>query len=196
MDIAVETAPRRYRVAGRTQTIIVMAITIVAIGAISWYVSDATDGVTSIDIRGLAAEAPTVGNAPPGFSGVAYDGTPVTLASYSGKALWLTFGASWCRDCRAEAADLQATYAAYRDQGLNVLGVFIGEPASDVAGYAQRAGLTFPIIVDQNTKLAAAYRILGIPTHVFIGADGQVRQVKIGALSKADMEQAVQNLLR
>jgi peroxiredoxin len=174
-----------------------MVVTIAAIAGLSWFVTDGfNDGVTGIDIRGLAAEPLTVGKPPAGFTGLNYDGSNVSLADYAGKPLWLTFGASWCRDCRAESADLQATYEKYRTQGLAVLGVFINEPASDIGGYAQRAGLTFPILVDQSTKIAGAYRILGIPTHVFIGSDGLVRQVKIGALSRSDMEDAVANLLR
>ncbi len=76
-----------------------------------------------------------------------------------------------------------------------VLGVFINEPAADVAGYAQRAGLSFPIAVDPNADVAAAYRSMGIPTHFFIGADGRIREVRIGALSKDDMARAVAAIL-
>jgi hypothetical protein len=32
---------------------------------------------------------------------------------------------------------------------------------------------------------------MGIPTHFFIGPDGKVREVRIGALSKDDMARAV-----
>ena len=91
-----------------------------------------------------------MGAVPPDFSGVTYDGTAVSLADYAGKPVWLTFGASWCPDCRAESPDIEATYQANKDQGLVVLGVFINETADDVAGYAERAGLTFPIAVDPN----------------------------------------------
>ena len=76
-----------------------------------------------------------------------------------------------------------------------MLGVFISEPAADIAGYAQRAGLTFPITVDQKEAIAAAYRTMGIPTHFFIGADGKIREVRIGALSREDMDRAVAAIL-
>ena len=32
---------------------------------------------------------------------------------------------------------------------------------------------------------------MGIPTHFFIGPDGKVREVRIGALSKDDMARAI-----
>jgi peroxiredoxin len=94
-----------------------------------------------------------------------------------------------------EAADLQATYAAYAPRGLNVLAVFINDPPADIEGYARRAGLTFPIIADQGSVIGGAYRLVGIPTHIFIGTDGRIQDIRIGALSKDDMEQAVAGIL-
>lgn len=182
---------------GRRQTIIV-TIAVAAILLLALAISSpADDGVTEVNLAGSAGgAAPTVGSAPLPFTGRTYDGATASLADYAGQPLWLTFGASWCSDCRIEADDLQATYEQYRAQGLQVLGVFINEPASDTAGYAQRAGMTFPIISDETATIGSAYRLMGIPTHVLIGPDGLVRQVKIGALSKADMERAVATILR
>jgi peroxiredoxin len=182
------------RMAGRLQTIVVIAVAAVVIGVLAYSALGIgqTDGVTKVELpANAAATAPQVGAVPPNFSGITYDGKPVSLADYAGKPVWLTFGASWCPDCRTESADVQATYAANKDKGLVVLGVFINETAADVAGYAGRAGLTFPIAVDPNADIAAAYRSMGIPTHFFIGPDGKVREVRIGALSKDDMARAV-----
>ena len=194
-DVAVVPTGRS---AGRLQTVIVIAVTAVVIGVAAMLISGGgeTDGVTQVDLgSGAAAAAPLVGSVPPAFSGVTYDGKPVSLADYAGKPVWLTFGASWCPDCRNESADVQAAWEANKDKGLQVLGVFISEPAADIAGYAQRAGLTFPITVDQQEAIAAAYRTMGIPTHFFIGRDGKIRQVRIGALSREDMDKAIAGIL-
>jgi cytochrome c biogenesis protein CcmG, thiol:disulfide interchange protein DsbE len=181
------------RVAGRLQTVVVLVVTAVVIGAIAFLVGgQGDDGVTKVDLGGNVADAaPAVGAQPPDFTAVTYDGKTVNLSDYAGKPVWLTFGASWCPDCRSESPDVEATYEKYQAKGLVVLGVFISEPASDVAGYAQRAGLTFPIVVDQNTVIASSYRTLGIPTHYFIGTDGRVREIRIGALAADDMDRAV-----
>lgn len=192
---AARTANRSAgRLAGRLQTIVVIAIAAVVVGVLAWSASGAgmTDGVTRIELpAGAALEAPRPGQVPPDFSGVTYDGAPISLADYAGRPVWLTFGASWCADCRAEAADLEATYRANGPAGLVVLGVFINEPATDIKGYAERAGLTFPIAVDPNADIAAAYRSLGIPTHVFIRRDGTVSELRIGALSRDEMDRLV-----
>lgn len=191
-------APRR--VAGRLQTIAVLAVTGVVIAVAAVVMGGGgfgqNDGVTQVSLTGnVAGAAPVAGAIPPGFSAVTFDGKTVHLADYAGKPLWLTFGASWCPDCRAEAPDVQAAYQKYKDQGLNVLGVFISESASDISSYAGRVGFTFPIAVDQNTKIASAYRTMGIPTHFFIGADGKIKDVKIGALDPATMDSEIQTIL-
>ena len=181
------------RMAGRLQTIVVIAVTAVVIGAVAFLVSGPdTSGFTKVDLSGdVAGSAPAVGALPPAFSGTTYDGKTVSLADYAGKPMWLTFGASWCPDCRSEAPDVEAVYQAYKGRGLVVLGVFINENASDISGYAGRAGLTFPIVVDERTAIASTYRTLGIPTHFFIGADGRIREIRIGALPKDEMDRAI-----
>ncbi|HEX5827651.1 MAG TPA: TlpA disulfide reductase family protein [Candidatus Limnocylindrales bacterium] len=196
MSAAGVAARSSGRGAGRLQTILGIVIGVVVVGTLAYVASGpgAADGFTEVDIA-ITGKALAVGDVPPAFSGVTADGTPVSLADYAGKPVWLTFGASWCPDCRTEAPDLEAAYLAWKDRGLNVLGVFINEPAADVAAYAERAGMTFPIAVDPNADIAAAYQTLGIPTHFFIGADGRIEQIRIGALSRDDMDRTVAALL-
>ena len=183
--------------AGRLQTLVVIVVTAIVIGVAAFAMGGTgTDGVTQVNLAGdVAGAAPAVGAVPPGFSGLTYDGTPVSLADYAGKPMWLTFGASWCPDCRSEVPDVEATYQKYKHQGLVVLGVFISETAADISGYAGRAGLTFPIVVDERTIIASTYRTMGIPTHFFIGADGKIREIRIGALHRDDMDRAVAALM-
>ncbi len=194
MSAAGAVAPPSRRGAGRLQTIAVIAVTAIVIGALAWLVAGpgADDGVTSINLAGdVAAAAPAVGAVPPDFTAQTWDGKTVSLSDYAGKPVWLTFGASWCPDCRTEAPDVESTYQAYKDRGLVVLAVFIEESGGDIGSYAQRAGLTFPIAVDQNEAIASTYRTLGIPTHFFIGVDGTIREMRIGALPRTEMDRAV-----
>jgi peroxiredoxin len=185
------------RSAGRVQTIIVLAIAVVVVAGLTWLVNNGLDdGFTKIDVGPEAGvAAPAVGQPPTPFTGVTYDGQPASLADYAGKPLWLTFGGSWCSDCRVEMPELIETYNRYSGEGLSVLGVFINEPAADTGAYAQRVGIPFPIISDANGKIASVYRLMGVPTHVFIGRDGLIREIKIGALAKDEMETAIAAIL-
>ena len=186
------------RVAGRLQTLVVIVVTAVVIGIVAFLVSGTggASGVTAVNLGAdAAAAAPAVGDVAPDFKAVLPDGTPVSLSQFAGKPVWLTFGASWCADCRAEATDIEAAYQRYRDRGLVILGVFIDENATDITTYAGRAGLTFPIAVDESETVAGRYRTLGIPTHVFIGPDGRIREVRIGALHSSEMDTLVASIL-
>ncbi len=198
MSAAGVAARPSRRGAGRLQTILVITVTAVLIGAVALLVAGpgSDDGVTSVDLGANAAgAAPIVGGIPPDFTATTWDGQTVSLSDYAGKPIWLTFGASWCPDCRTEAPDVEATYQAYRDQGLVILAVFIDESGADIGTYAKRAGLTFPIAVDQNETIAGSYRTLGIPTHFFIGTDGRIKDVRIGALPKTEMDRAVSEIV-
>jgi len=198
MDAMEVPAPRPAgRGAARLRTIIVLAVAAILIGAAAWIVDRPTDdSVTRLPGAAPAGAPPRTGDVPPDFSATAIDGSAVSMAALKGQPTWLTFGASWCPDCRAEATDLQATYAKYRPQGLAVLGVFIDEPESAVADYAKRVGFTFPLLADPQGKIADMYRTYGIPIHFFVGRDGIIREVRIGRLTAGDMEQLVQQLVR
>ena len=196
-EVAVEVPVARpsSRGAGRLRTILVLAGAAILVVAAVWFVDQPAGGSNVRPGDTPVGDAPRVGDSPPDFSGTAIDGTAVSMAALRGQPTWLTFGASWCPDCRAEATDLQAAYAKYQPQGLAVLGVFIDEPESAVIDYAQRVGFTFPLVADTQGKIADVYRTYGIPIHFFIGRDGTIVDVRIGRLTPDDMEQLVQQIV-
>ena len=194
--VQVPAARPRGLAGGRLRTLLVLVVTAVLVGVAAWIVDrPADDGVTLLPGAAQLGEPPRTGDVPPDFQATAVDGSAVSMAALKGQPTWLTFGASWCPDCRAEATDLQATYAKYRAQGLAVLGVFIDEDATAVRDYAGRVGFTFPMVADPSGKIADLYRTYGIPIHFFVGRDGTIRDVRIGRLTSGDMEQLVQQLV-
>ena len=75
-----------------------------------------------------------------------------------------------------------------------VLGVFISEDDATVRDYAGRVGLTYPAIADPNTDIASAYRVLGVPAHFFIDADGIIRSISTGTLTPQQMDESITGL--
>jgi cytochrome c biogenesis protein CcmG, thiol:disulfide interchange protein DsbE len=203
MDAPVATSPSiRLTAPGRSRlgTLAVMAVTaaiIVAVAVMANPSGASTDGLTAVSVSGAATgPAPTVGQPAPNFVATTIDGKTVELSELKGKPVWLTFGASWCQPCRAENADIKATYEKYASSGLVVLAVFISEDADTVKDYADRVGLGYVKVADPSTEIASQYRILGIPSHFFIGADGILRSMTIGTLDSAAMEEAVGEIRR
>jgi len=199
--LRVSAAPVRSGRLGseRIRTIVVLAVVGVLLAGAAVVVEQpwAADGYTGVTLTGdVAGAAPVVGMAPPDFQATTTDGTAVSLAAYKGKPVWLTFGASWCADCRGEAPDIEATYEKYAPAGLVVLSVSIDEDADAVRAYADRVGLTFPQVADPSTTIAGRYRILGVPTHFFISPDGIIQEVRLGGLPPAEMERLVGTISR
>jgi peroxiredoxin len=152
---------------------------------------------TSVELTGDTSGArPTVGGLPPEFEATTVTGDPFKLADLAGRPIWLTFGASWCADCRAEAPDMQATYERYAPAGLAVVSIWIEEGDQDVRAYAERVGLDFTMIADPSTALASRYRTYGLPTHFFVGPDGTIREIRLGGLPADEMDRLAQSILQ
>jgi cytochrome c biogenesis protein CcmG, thiol:disulfide interchange protein DsbE len=156
-------------------------------------------GVGSSQAIRLTAEAsgsaPRVGELAPNFRVRDLEGNIVELSDLRGQPVWINFWASWCPPCRAENPDIQAVYEEHASAGLVILAISIAEDEGTVRDYVMRTGLTFTFALDQTTEIAARYRIVGIPTHFFIDADGILREWRIGSMSKKMMETRVQEVM-
>ena len=135
---------------------------------------------------------PKIGKPAPDFVLTMTDGTKQQLSSFKGKPVWISFWASWCPPCRAENPDVQDVYNQYHESdGLVLLAPALGEAVDSVTSYMDRADLHYPVGVDSDTQIAANYRVLGIPTHIFVGRDGIIKDMRIGGLSKKTMEKMI-----
>ena len=122
-------------------------------------------------------------------------GRPVALASLRGQPAVVNLWATWCPPCRRELPLL--IQAAQQQTGARIVLVNEGEPASRVTAYLASERLGQPeILLDPDSRLLSAYRSPGLPTTLFIGADGQVKQLHIGELSAATLQQGIAALRR
>lgn len=152
-------------------------------------------GVTAITLSGAQGAPLKLDTPARDFTATTVDGKEVSLSSFRGHPVWLTFGASWCAACQAEAPDIEATYEKFKSQGVVVLAIFISEGADNVRDYGERVGLKFLKVADPETKIASAYRVLGIPTNYYIDSAGILRSIKVGSLNPERMELALKDLL-
>jgi thiol-disulfide isomerase/thioredoxin len=140
-------------------------------------------------------EGALVGHPAPGLSAEDLDGRSWALDDADGRLVWVNFWATSCEPCRTELPAMQRLAAAYPDE-LLILGVDWGEDRSSVADFAERYGVTYPILLDP--ALDNYYRWAGtdgLPRHYFIGQAGTVLREVIGPLEPARMVAIIDELL-
>ncbi|MGU3653116.1 cytochrome c biogenesis protein DipZ [Mycolicibacterium sp. A43C] len=143
---------------------------------------------TAPDIRGITAWLNTPGNA------------PIDLRSLRGKVVLIDFWAYSCINCQRAAPHLVDWYAAYRDRGLQVIGVHTPEYAfekvqANVVSGAADLGITYPVALDNNFSTWTNYRNRYWPAHYLIDKDGVVRHIKFGEGDYATTEKLIRQLL-
>ena len=121
-----------------------------------------------------------------------------SLAAYSGRPVILNFWASWCVPCREEMPALQRIYDLHNLEGLVVLGInqtFVDD-LDTARAFVQELALTFPNVRDDEGDVSGSlYRVMGLPTSVFIAEDGEIVHVQVGQLTDEQISLYSERLL-
>lgn len=172
-----------------------LVIVLVALMGAGWIYLSKEDGPATIPVP--LAQAPFVGNLAPDFTLDTIDGETVTLSTFTegeGKPVVLNFWATWCPPCRIEMPFFQRANERYGDR-VAILGVNQAEPAETIQDYAARNGLSYPLLVDAEQKVNNRYAVLNLPTTIFIDRNGVVKEILIGTISQAVLEDRIEGLL-
>ncbi|MEK6609042.1 MAG: TlpA disulfide reductase family protein [Myxococcota bacterium] len=111
------------------------------------------------------------------------EGRTVRLSDYRGKVVLLNFWATWCVPCAAELPHLVRLSDGHAERGLVVLAVSMDGPESvaDVGSHARRYGLTFAVLLDEETRVVGRYNPKrAAPFTVLIGRDGSIASTREG----------------
>jgi cytochrome c biogenesis protein CcmG/thiol:disulfide interchange protein DsbE len=144
---------------------------------------------------GALESAPHQGFLAPEIELATLDGEGMRLSDLRGKPVLINFWASWCGPCRAEMPHLQAAFEDHAADRLVVLGVNQMESAPPVAGLVEELDLTFPVLMDRDGDVSAAYQVRGLPTSFFVDADGIIRDLFIGPMSSGLIESKLETIL-
>ncbi|MCG3209110.1 MAG: Thiol-disulfide oxidoreductase ResA [Anaerolineae bacterium] len=135
------------------------------------------------------------GNAAPDFSLPLLNGGTLALNELRGKPAIINFWATWCPPCRRELPALQAAYETYGDR-IGFVAVDVKEQPEQVAGFVNELGITFPIVLDGDGAVSGvAYKVRGIPTTVFVDANGVISARHVGPLDETTINSYLAPLL-
>ncbi len=122
-------------------------------------------------------------------------GVPVSLADerFRDKVVLVNLFGSWCPNCNDEAPLLAEWARAYRERGLEVVGLAyefsddVGRSRSMVQRFAARHGIDYPLLIAGVSDKGAAAgtmpdlsAVVAYPTTIFIDRSGRVREIHSG----------------
>ena len=125
-------------------------------------------------------EAPMQGKIAPDFNLPTLDGGTLRLADYKGKLVFLNIWATWCAPCREEMPSMQRLAEKLAGGDFAMITISIDEKTEEVEKFVKELGLTFPVGMDPAQKVAADYKITGVPETYIISPDGVVTHHLIG----------------
>ena len=120
-------------------------------------------------VRAPAFELPQVGS-----------GTSLNLEQLRGKVVLIYFWATWCKPCEDEMPAMERLYQALRGSAFELVAISVDEDEAPVDVFARRLGLSFPVLMDQSQRVAAAYQTFRFPESLLVGRDGVVVERYIG----------------
>lgn len=127
-----------------------------------------------------AIAAPGVGDVAPQEVGKNRAGEQLVLSNYLGKAVVVSFWATWCPYCLKELPILEGIQKQAGDVHMQVIA--INTESRDVYRNVAKklSSLSLLVAHDATGKAAKAYGVDGIPHMVIIGRDGRIQRVYRG----------------
>ena len=123
----------------------------------------------------------------------------ISLSDLRGKPLVLNYWAGLCPPCRAEMPEFQEFRDEYAGRVTLVgvdLGQFLGLGSRENAQkLLAELGITYAAGFTDDANVVEAHRVLGLPTTLFIAADGTLHRKWDGVLNRAKLSEIADEML-
>lgn len=145
--------------------------------------------------------------AAPDFTLTDQFGNVHTLSEYKGKTIFLNFWATWCGPCRMEMPYIQKVYEDYGGNRGDIIILGVANPKTEdhpnnsdgtqeeIESFLTENGYTYPVAMDLDGSVFAAYGIQAFPTTFMIDKNGNVYGYAPGSLSEDMVRSIIQQTI-
>jgi peroxiredoxin len=135
-----------------------------------------------------------IGKLAPDFVLVDMNGEKHQLSDYRGEGVFLNFWATWCKPCEREMPYIDNAYKYYKDKGVKVLTIDVGESEVAVNNFIERHNLSFPVMIDKDGQVQTAYGINPLPITFLIDKNGILVRSHTGEFTQEKVNQFMEEI--
>lgn len=135
----------------------------------------------------------------PAFTLKDLDGKTRKLSDYKGQVVLVNFWATWCPPCRREMPSLERLYQKLKGEPFAIFAADQRESFDLVFAFTGELNPTptFPILLDEQTKISALWHVQGLPTSFIVDKQGRIAYRAIGGreFDHAEIEATIRKLI-
>ena len=142
------------------------------------------------------ATGPSGSRTAPPFSLPDTNGNIYSSEQLAGKPAVINFFATWCPPCKAEIPGFVEVYNRHRSEGFELVGISLDtDTRGNLAGFLMSNKVGYRILFGDLATARAYGGVASLPTTIFVGKDGEIKNVHVGYMDKDAFDKEVRKLL-
>lgn len=126
------------------------------------------------------------------------DNQPVPFSTHRGRPMIVNFWARWCPPCRVEIPELVSLQQ--KKTGVDIVGINIETDPAPVRDFGRAYDINYPVLLTRSPGIELMRSLgnakAGLPFTIVLNKQGEVVASRLGAMTGAQLEIAVERALR